>query len=196
MSRSTRLVSTINRATIGPLAKCHPNGVSLLRRADSGPWLDDGWAKVQPAVVLILKRLRKRRHCLKSQPTDWEKPGIKPGPLAYKTYAIGYVILLFVVVFLGYNSQFWPSVLCFCGFMYRRRNACLWPCSLAVPVLAGWVYGFVVGALEGSGSGFKASQKTGLRLKVSSNRLGEAGNRTCDPWFTRHRFIPYTKADT
>ena len=21
---------------------------------------------------------------------------------------------------------------------------------------------------------------------------GEAGNRTCDPWFTRHRFIPYT----
>ena len=20
----------------------------------------------------------------------------------------------------------------------------------------------------------------------------EAGNRTCDPWFTRHRFIPYT----
>ena len=30
----------------------------------------------------------------------------------------------------------------------------------------------------GSGSGFKASQKTGQRLKVSSNRLGEAGNRT------------------
>ena len=34
---------------------------------------------------------------------------------------------------------------------------------------------------------FKASQKTGQRLKVSSDRLGEAGNRTCDPWFTRHR---------
>ena len=46
----------------------------------------------------------------------------------------------------------------------------------------------------GSGSGFKASQKTGQRLKVSSGRLGEAGNRTCDPWFTRHRFIPYTTA--
>ena len=46
----------------------------------------------------------------------------------------------------------------------------------------------------GSGSGFKASQKTGQRLKVSSNRLGEAGNRTCDPWFTRHNFIPYTTA--
>ena len=44
---------------------------------------------------------------------------------------------------------------------------------------------------SGSGSGFKASQKTEQRLKVSSNRLGEAGNRTCDPWFTRHRIIPY-----
>ena len=44
----------------------------------------------------------------------------------------------------------------------------------------------------GSGSGFKASQKTGPWFKVSSNRLGEAGNRTSDPWFTRHRFIPYT----
>ena len=30
----------------------------------------------------------------------------------------------------------------------------------------------------GSGSGFKASQKTGQRPKVSSDRLGEAGNRT------------------
>ena len=46
----------------------------------------------------------------------------------------------------------------------------------------------------GSGSGFKASQKTGQRLKVSSDRLGETGNRTCDPWFIRHRFIPYTTA--
>ena len=32
----------------------------------------------------------------------------------------------------------------------------------------------------GSGSGFKASQKTEQRLKVSSDRLGEAGNRTCN----------------
>ena len=46
----------------------------------------------------------------------------------------------------------------------------------------------------GSGSGFTASQKTGQRLKVSSDRLGEAGNRTCDPWFTRHRYILYTTA--
>ena len=28
----------------------------------------------------------------------------------------------------------------------------------------------------GSGSGYKASQKTGQGLKVSSDRLGEAGN--------------------
>ena len=51
------------------------------------------------------------------------------------------------------------------------------------------------GTLEGSTgsvSGFKASQKTGQRLKVSSDRLGEAGNQTS--WFTRHRFIPYTTA--
>ena len=50
---------TIYRATIGPLAERHPNGVSLLWRADSGPRLDDGWAKAQPTEVLILKRLRK-----------------------------------------------------------------------------------------------------------------------------------------
>ena len=43
----------------------------------------------------------------------------------------------------------------------------------------------------GSGSGFKASQKTGQRLKVSFDRLGEAGNRTCDAWFTRHGLSLY-----
>ena len=64
----------------------------------------------------------------------------------------------------------------------------------------GRVYGFVVlcpGTPEGptgSCSGFKASQKTRQQLNVSSDRLGEAGNRTCDPRFTRHRFIPYTTA--
>ena len=34
--------------------------------------------KAQSAVVLVLKRLRKRDHGLKSHPTDWEKPGIEP----------------------------------------------------------------------------------------------------------------------
>ena len=115
MSRSTRLVSTINRATIDSLEKRHPNGVSLLRRAYSGPRLDDDWAKAQTTVFLILKRFRKRDNGFKSHPTDWEKPRIKPGPLAYKTYATGDVILLFVVVFLGYN-QYWSVGLCFLWF--------------------------------------------------------------------------------
>ena len=47
----------------------------------------------------------------------------------------------------------------------------------------------------GSGSGFKASQKTGQRLKVSSDRLGEAGIRTCDPWFIRHSAYPLHHGD-
>ena len=46
----------------------------------------------------------------------------------------------------------------------------------------------------GSGSGFNASQKTGQRLKVSFDRLGEAGNRTCAPGL-QDRFIPYTTVD-
>ena len=34
--------------------------------------------KAQPAVVLVLKRLRRRGNGLKSHPTDWDKPGIEP----------------------------------------------------------------------------------------------------------------------
>ena len=34
--------------------------------------------KAKPAVVLVLKRLRRRGNSLKSHPTDWEKPGIEP----------------------------------------------------------------------------------------------------------------------
>ena len=58
------------------------------------------------------------------------------------------------------------------------------------PVLGRCVYffcGFMsrcIGTLTGNGNG--------PQHKVSSDRLGEAGNQTCDPWFTRHRFIPYT----
>ena len=37
-----------------------------------------GTPKAQPAVVLVLKRLRRRGNGLKSHPTDWEKPGIEP----------------------------------------------------------------------------------------------------------------------
>ena len=31
--------------------------------------------KAQPAVVLVLKLLRRRGNGFKSHPTDWEKPG-------------------------------------------------------------------------------------------------------------------------
>ena len=39
------------------------------------------------------------------------------------------------------------------------------------------------------------AQKTGPQLKVSSDRLGKARNRTCHPWFTRHMLLPYTTAE-
>ena len=41
--------------------------------------------KAQSAVVLVLKRLRRRGNGLKSHPTDWEKPGIEPATLVDKT---------------------------------------------------------------------------------------------------------------
>ena len=78
---------------------------------------------------------------------------------------------MLLAVFLGYN-QYWRG-----GFMV-----------------------FVVlcpGAPEGStssGSSFKVSQKTGPQLKVSFDSLGEAGNQTYDPLFTRHRLIPYSSS--
>ena len=102
MSRSTHSVSTINLATIGLLAKHHLNGVLLLPRADSGPRSDDGWAKAQPAVFLILERLKKWCHRFKSHSTDWEKPGIKPGPLWFTRHMLPETLL-----------------------------SCLWLCSLA-----------------------------------------------------------------
>ena len=34
--------------------------------------------EAQPAVVLVLNRLRRRDNSLKSHPTDLEKPGIEP----------------------------------------------------------------------------------------------------------------------
>ena len=87
-----------------------------------------------------------------------------------------------------HHGGFFPTkigfklILCFCGrvpWLYQY-----WPGGfiLFVVLCSGTPKGST-----GSGSGFKASQKTGQRLKVSSDRLGEAGNRTCDPWFTRHQ---------
>ena len=40
--------------------------------------LCQGTPKAQPAVVLVLKRLRRRNDGFKSHPTNWEKPGIEP----------------------------------------------------------------------------------------------------------------------
>ena len=80
----------------------------------------------------------------------------------------------------------------FCGNIVCRRVPGLyqyWPGAFMVCVVL--CPGTPEGS-TGSGSGFKVSQKTGQRLKVSSDRLGQAGNQICDPWFTRHRFIPYT----
>ena len=34
--------------------------------------------KAQPAMVLVLKRFRRRGNSLKSHRTNWEKPGIEP----------------------------------------------------------------------------------------------------------------------
>ena len=35
-------------------------------------------SKAQKAVVLVLKRLKRRGNGLKSHPTEWEKPGMEP----------------------------------------------------------------------------------------------------------------------
>ena len=85
--------------------------------------------KAQPAVVLVLKRLRRRGNSLKSHPTDWEKPGIEPATPGY---------ILFVAVFLGCTST-------------GRVGSCFF-----VVLCPGNPEGST-----GSGSGFKASQKTG-----------------------------------
>ena len=58
-----------------------------------------------------------------------------------------------------------------------------------------WLRGFMIFVVltEGStssGSCFKASQKTGLQLKVSFDRLQKAWNKTSESWFTRHGLIP------
>ena len=85
-----------------------------------------------------------------SHPTDWEKPGIEPATPGLQAIGLSPtpwpVCTFFVAVFLVYN-QCWPGG--FCGFL----------CP---------------GTPEGSNGidyCFKASQKTGPRLRVSSDRL-------------------------
>ena len=117
--------------------------------------------KAQPAVVLVLKRLRIRGIGLKSHPTDWEKPGIEPATPGLQDIGLSptprRLLLVDNTIVCGrvpWLYQYWPG-----GFMFF------------VVLCPGTPEGST-----GSGSGFKASQKTGQRLKVSSDRLGEAGN--------------------
>ena len=86
--------------------------------------------EAQPAVVLVLKRLRRRGKWLEVSSDRLGELGIVP-----------------------WLYQYWPS-----GFM------------ILVVLCPGTGEGST-----GSGSGFKAFQKTGQWLKVSSDRLGEAG---------------------
>ena len=110
-------------------------------------------------MVLVLKYLRRRGNGLKSHPTDWEKPGFEPATPGLQDIGLSptpqRLLFLFVAVFLGYN-QYRPG-----GFMVLWFFLCP---------------GTPEGSM-GSGSGLKASQKMGQQLKVSSERLGEAGNR-------------------
>ena len=96
--------------------------------------------KAKPAVFLVLKRLRRRGHCLKSHPTDWEKPGIESATVFTRHRLIPYntaADLMYVAVLLDYN-QYWPG-----GFMV------LWFYIQEHPK-----------AQPAAGSEFKASQKT------------------------------------
>ena len=77
-------------------------------------------------------------------------------------------------------------------WFWRTRNYCLWPCSLAVPVLAGWVYAFC-GSLEAKQAVALVLKRLRRRgkwlevkwLEVSSDRLGELG---IDDTFKRFLF--------
>ena len=63
-------------------------------------------------------------------------------------------------------------------WFWRTRYYCLWPCFLAVPVLAGWVYAFC-GSLEAQPTVvlvLKRLRRRGKWLEVSSDRLGELRN--------------------
>ena len=78
--------------------------LNMIFFCDRVPWLYQYWPggftvswfyvlelpKAQPAaVVLVLKRLRRRGNSLKSHPTDWEKPGIEPANMTFTFIQIG-----------------------------------------------------------------------------------------------------------
>ena len=104
--------------------------------------------KVQPAVVLVFKCLRRRGNSLKSHPTDWEKPGIEPATPGLQDIGLS-LNDMFICGRVPWLYQYWRG-----GFM----------------VFVGLCPGTPEGP-TGCGSGFKAFQKTGQRLKVSSDRL-------------------------
>ena len=59
--------------------------------------------KAQPAVVLVLKRLRRRDNGLKSHPKDWEKPGIEPATPGLQDIGLSPTprrLLIFSILFL------------------------------------------------------------------------------------------------
>ena len=74
------------------MADYHATIVPINIFCGRAPWLYQYWPcgimvlwfyvqelpKAQPAVVLVLKRLRRGDNSLKSHPTDWEKRGIEP----------------------------------------------------------------------------------------------------------------------
>ena len=78
-------------AFIVGLRTCSDLGVEIIVCCHV-PWLYQYWLgglcflwffvqelpKAQPAMVLVLKRLRRRGNRLKFHPPDWEKPGMEP----------------------------------------------------------------------------------------------------------------------
>ena len=125
----------------------------------SGPRSDNGWAKAQPAMVLILKHLRRWGHGLKSHPIDWEKRGIEPRA-----------------------PWFTRERLPVTQFSYS------WPWSLAITStgrVSLWIFRSIP-CSTGSGSGLKGLRRRDHGFK-SHLTDWEVRNRTCHPWFTRHR---------
>ena len=120
--------------------------------------------KAQPAVVLVLKRLRRRGNGLKSHPTDWEKPGIEPATPGLQDIGLSPTP----------RRLLRGSSKSFCGFPWVETST------------AGRVYDLCVYYMTGAPEG---SPKVVL-CRFFLWFYGEAGNRTCDPWFTRHSAYP------
>ena len=72
--------------------------------------------EAQPALVLALKRLRRRGHGLKFHPTDWEKPGIEPATLGLQdTFIKGWGFALLILSLFFLNISLRPNYFIFIG---------------------------------------------------------------------------------